>query len=444
MPEIAVVIETGLTRTKPRRRRLVLLAVLGGGLLGAGWRWWEVRRYRRAMAEIQVQIDEGRSSIAVKNLNALLAWKPDSDQAAYLLGNCEKARGRTKEASEAWTRVRPGSPFATRAIQGKMGLEIERGRLADAERLIKNALEDPRADKLGLGRLLGNVFCLEGRVEEAQRLSEASWYRLRDEGGGASAAAMQLVRVHIELQSLTTSVEAIRSALDQAARLAPDDDRVWLGKANLALRIGSLDEAARWLDACLQRRPDDVPVWRARLSWAMATGRVADAREALAHLPADASTPAQVRKLAVWLAARRGDADSERRLLEQLITADPADFAALDRLAELALQRSEPARCAEIRRKKSDIDRLQARYQKLYERSQPTRDAAEMARLAEQLGRWFEAKVFLTIATAVHPDRDDLRRDLARINQPAETIDGAGRTLAEVVAGEVEAAQNSS
>ena len=53
-----------------------------------------------------------------------------------------------------------------------------------------------------------------------------------------------------------------------------------------------------------------------------------------------------------------------------------------------------------------------ARYEKLYERKQPVRNAIEMARLAEQLGRAFEARAFLTLAIAENPDREDLPREL--------------------------------
>ena len=69
------------------------------------------------------------------------------------------------------------------------------------------------------------------------------------------------------------------------------------------------------------------------------------------------------------------------------------------------------------------VEKLQARYEKLYQRNQPSRDAAEMARLAEQLGRRFEAEVFLTVAIAVDTDRDDLRSDLSRLKLHAETRD---------------------
>ena len=46
-----------------------------------------------------------------------------------------------------------------------------------------------------------------------------------------------------------------------------------MGRANLVVRTGALDEAGRLLDACLRCRPDDVPVWCARLSRGPATRR---------------------------------------------------------------------------------------------------------------------------------------------------------------------------
>ncbi len=117
-----------------------------------------------------------------------------------------------------------------------------------------------------------------------------------------------------------------------------------------------------------------------------------------------------------------------------MIAADPGDFVALDRLAELAVKNGKPDRAAELRREKSKIESVIARYQKLHVRHQPRRGAAEMARLAEQLGQRFEAKAFLTLAVANDPDRVDLRRDLDRLNQRAEIIEGRGRTMADLLA----------
>ena len=171
----------------------------------------------------------------------------------------------------------------------------------------------------------------------------------------------------------------------------------------------------RRIDACLRRHPEDVPAWRARLDWAMATGQVAEARAALDHLPAAESSPAELYRLAAWFAARRGDVASERRSLQQLVEADPADGAAFDRLAELAVREGQPARAAELRRRKAELDQLKGQYQELLLRDQPVRDAAKMAGLAEQLGHWFEAKVFASVALATEPGRDDLRAALARL-----------------------------
>jgi tetratricopeptide (TPR) repeat protein len=285
--------------------------------------------------------------------------------------------------------------------------------------------------------LLEPIYSLQGRLEEALRLIEAQWDQLNEAGLGASERAIVLVRLHIEFQRTTPAPDALRSDLERAAQLAPDDDRIWLGKANLALRTGAYDDASRWLDDCLSRRPEDVPVWRARLDWAVATNRIALVQEALKHLPLNESTPAQVARLAAWLAARRGDAESERRALEREIDVDPTDVKAVDRLAELTASAGRPERVAELETKKSNIERLRARYLKLYVRHQPMRDAAEMADLAEQLGRRFEARVFLTVAIAADPNRDDRGRDLARLAERSVTTEGPERTLADLLAPEL-------
>ena len=356
------------------------------------------------MADIKQEIRAGRHGHAVRKLVALSAWKPDSDEAAYLLGVCEKARGQAQAASQAWERVAPASSFGARAIRGRMELLIERGRLADAEKLIIQAMSDPRIDGSDLRLFLGLVYSLQGRVEEGERVIEASWDRLNQAGKGASELAILLVRLHIQLWRETPSIDAVRSFLDQVARSAPEDDRGWLGKAKLAIRVGSYDEAARWLEACIRRRPDDIPVWRARLDWALATHRLADVRQAMGHLPVEESNPSQVLRLTAWLAAYRGDLESERQELERLVAVDPADFAALDRLAAIAEKEGQVDHAGEIRRRKTDVARLQARYEKLDKRNQTIRDAPEMAGLAERLGRRFEAKVLLTIAIATQPN----------------------------------------
>jgi hypothetical protein len=146
----------------------------------------------------------------------------------------------------------------------------------------------------------------------------------------------------------------------------------------------------------------------------MATKRVAEVQKALQHIPAGATTPAEVDRLAVWLAARRGDVASERRALERLVADAPADLTAWKRWAELAGQL---ALGDAFQKKKTELDQAQKRYLERSQRNQPLRDAAELGRLAEQLGDWFEARVYLTIAALVEPNREKPSTELARSKQ---------------------------
>jgi tetratricopeptide (TPR) repeat protein len=414
-----------------------MLAIFAVVLSWSLWKWWEIRRYRQAMGAIQKEIESGLGGLAARDLAALLSWKPDSDEALYLLGKCELARGRAQAADTAWARVAPRSRFAPQAMAGRVQVQMELGRLADAEQLINNALKDPQIDGSLLRALLAPVYLPQGRLEEVLRLIEARWDALDRSGEGASDQAINLVRLHVDLRLTPSDDELNRAALEGAARAAAEDDRVWLARANQALGDGALDEASSWLDRCLERRPEDPAVWSARLNWALRTNRVALARQALTHLPAEASTPAQVQKLAAWFAAQRGDVATERRALERLSAADPADLVALDRLAEIAVKDSRPERALDVRRRKAEIEKAMARYEKLHKRRQPSRDAAELGRLAGELGQRFEAKAFLTLAVAVDPEREDLRHDLARLLARRDPLVAPGRTLAQVLAAEI-------
>jgi tetratricopeptide (TPR) repeat protein len=427
------------TPATSRRWKLVMpvLSIALALCLG-GWRLWHVGRYQQALAEVNELMAAGRHGMAARNLGLLLARKPGWDEANYLLGACERARGRPDEASEAWARVPPDSPFWGRATQGRTELKIERGLLGDAEQLVIDAQKNAPDHGFTLNALLAPIYCQQGRFEEAGRLIEAEWDQMNQNGEGASEKAINLVRMHTDLERKIAPPEVIRSYLEQAARLSPKDDRVWLGRANLAIRDGSFEQAAGLLNDCLRERPDNIAVWRAKLSLAIATNQLATALEALKHLPFDECAPVQIPKLAAWIARQHGDLDAERRALELVIEAVPADFSALMRLAELAEKAGQPERVAEVQKQKNEIERLQNRYEQLYNRNQPIRDAVEMAQLAAQLGHGFEARAFLTVALAEDPGRNDLREKLRRLSRPrSEPSAVPRRTLAQILASEL-------
>ena len=231
----------------------------------------------------------------------------------------------------------------------------------------------------------------------------------------------------MELRWNPPSVDSIRAYLDQIAQRAPDDDRIWLARANLAIRTGSLDEAARLIEACLKRRPEDPAAWRARLEWAVRTHRLNEARAAIARLRDQLLDAASFHRLSAWLAAACGDFARERRELRLLIEAAPEDFDALARL-----EKSEPRQSPEtieLERRKTEIERAQARYRELYRRNQPARDAEEMTHLAERLGHPFEALAFVAAALADAPNRSDLKRVRDRLEKASRESTGARRYM---------------
>jgi tetratricopeptide (TPR) repeat protein len=415
----------------------------GAGLCCAAWWTWSAWRYRGRLAEVQQMIQSGRHGAAARALRELLDLRPDSLEADYLLGVCEKARGRGEEALEAWARIPPDSRFAPMALVGRATVEVDRGRLASAERLLTEAIADRRVDPLPLRRFLAPLFWQEGRRDEAMHLIEANWETLRESRRGGSEQAIELVRLHIALSVGMAPVDAVRSFLDRAGKLEPTDDRVWLGKANLAIRANALDEAADWLERCVQKGSADEHVWRSSLDCAMAAGNVDRARDAAVRIPGDGFTQAGVARIAAWFAARRGDRDAERAALQRLIAAEPEDGAALDRLVELAVRSGDSERAIAIRQQKAAIDRVKAQFQELFRRDQPLRDAADMATFAEQLGRSFEARVFASIALDQDPSRDDLVEQFARLDLGSLGSRPSGRSLADLLFGVLEPGRSS-
>ena len=423
--------EIVLTRA---RGWLVLALVIAAIALVGGWKWWQYRQYRHAIKGIEAEMAAGRHAIAAQALTELAASSGDSDEGSYLLGVCERARGRGEAAAGAWARVTPGSSFSSRAIEARLTLEIDGGRLAAAEKLINQAAADPRDNRAALRILLLPTFMTEGRLEDARRLVEERWEHLHETGEETSELAINLGRLHIEIRSKPGPVADVAAELDRAGKLAPDDDRVWLGRANLARRTSKFDEAKRWLDACLERRPDDTAVWQARLDFGMASGERDLVLEALKHLPATDSTPAQILRITAWLAAGNGDHEAEEHALARLATTGPLDPEALVRLSELTGQTGPSERRAKWESRRAELTQRAARYQKLFDRNQPIRDAAEMGLLAKRLGQPLEARVFLTVAAATSLHPDEAKRELATLNRREARLDAPGRSMADLIA----------
>ena len=332
----------------------------GPGLFGPAGSGRRARHYRRTLARAEDELEAGLHTLAWQDLTRLLDGNPGSDEILFLMGSCEKARGRADLASAAWAKISPRSPYAFRALEARVQLEIEDGRLTAAEQLIVSARANRDPTRSDPGLLLGAVFCLEGRFQEAMQLIETLWQQQEEAGSVASETAVKQLRLYIQLQIAPTPDEMIRATLDRAGRVSPNDDRIWLWKAKLAMRTKALEDAERWINLCLKQRPDDPLVWQVRLDWAIAANRVDLAQQAVEHLPASGASPAQLERRAAWIAAQRGDHLAEQTALERLIALDPTDFTATDRLITLLITDGRTDLAAERRLRKDTIASFRA------------------------------------------------------------------------------------
>jgi enediyne biosynthesis protein E4 len=334
------------------------LAVAAVLALGAGWWGVKVRaewQYEAALREGKTAADSGAMAKARQALARAATLRPERGEAQYLLGAVEKAMGRPTAARAAWLTVPPGSPFGLHAAMMLARVALAADHQAEAEPYLTAALGAALPTGKEAREVLLNLYKIQNRLEEARRLVRDGWATYPDRMG----TLQQLWRLDTPSP---VPLEELRYVVENAAKGAPDDDRVWLAQANLAARTSRYREAAELVEKCLARRPDDPAVWRFRLDLSLATQDVAGARQALGRLTDDALSPEDRLAVRCWFAARAGDPRAERRALERLVAISPGRATALDRLAGLAKQAGDEIEAARLRARKADLDRVVERY----------------------------------------------------------------------------------
>ena len=93
---------------------------------------------------IETALEDGRHECGRAGADRR-SWpeQPDSDEALYLLGTCEMARGRIEAADRAWAARAAGFPVRDGVDPGPTRNPAERGRFAEMEQIIRDALADP-------------------------------------------------------------------------------------------------------------------------------------------------------------------------------------------------------------------------------------------------------------------------------------------------------------
>jgi enediyne biosynthesis protein E4 len=409
-------------------RRLLSLTLLAAAVGFGAVEGVEAWCYRVELARADRELAAGRYEPALRRLERLSAQWPGRAEVEYPRGVCEAALGHVDAALTAWERVPRDSPLAPRAILDRARTALDHGRLAIAEASVELLLVDLGGVGEQAARLADQLDLYTGRRRAISQRIERRWPVSPDQPA--------LLRLHWQLDAQPSPTLAIRETLDRMARQAPEDDRVWLGQADLATGSGRYDEADELLKRCEARRPDDPDVVKARLKWALDAGRPDEAPRAASRLPAFRVSGAEVAVVIARLAALRGDTAAERAALDRLVTLEPGAAAAWDRLAELATRDGASDRAARYRARKAEIDRATDRYHTLMGRSAAGHRPreAELARTADALGRRFEARGWWSIRVRQDPDDREARAALdrlARVEPPAI----AGGTLADLIPG---------
>src|SRR5262249_4542073 len=244
-----------------------------------------------------------------------------------------------------------------------------------------------------------------------------------------------LLRLHWQLETQPFPLQAMRERLDRLSREAPEDDRVWLGRADLALRTGDPKSADDLLKRCESRPPRDPDALRARLPWALAAGRPDQVVAAASHLPPSALPPADRAAMIARLAEFRGDSVARRQALERQVALRPGDPAAWGQLADMAAAAGDRDRVAEFRRRKAEVDRDLDAYRMMIGKTNPSdlSRASGLAGTAEAVGRRFEARSWWAIRERQAPGDREAREALDRLAPIESDSTESARTLADLI-----------
>jgi enediyne biosynthesis protein E4 len=384
------------------RRRTWIVAFGLPALLG-GWivvKTVESWRSENELLQARRDFNAKKFGAARDRLARLSLGRSGHGEVEYLLGACEKIRGNDTEAMAAWGRVPDTAPEAPAALLSRGQLAVELGQYRLAETCFERAQRTGGDVGAEARRQFSSLQWITGRHGDYRSLLQREFRHTRD--------PVETLRLLWSIDHEPYPIAGMRQTLEKAGVMAPDDDRVWLAKADMATRAGRFDEANELLWRCERAKPNDGVVWRTRLEWAQAAGRPAEVLRAARHLPASALTRTRLQELVAWLAAQAGDREAEREALERLVAMNPDETAGVERLADMAAQDGNIELVAKLRQCKAARDSARDRYADLIYKPDPLPSASELARSAEALGRSFDAQCWWKLAA-----RDPAHKTLA-------------------------------
>src|SRR5262249_39703751 len=136
--------------------------------------------YRVEVDRAKADLRAGRAALARRRLANLVRRRPQDGDVAYHLGLSELALGRDDAAVAAWEHVADSAPEAGWVEGHRSGVAQSRGHLAEAEDLLRRAVDRPGAHAPSARWDLVKLLRIQGRDAEARHLLESGFASLPD------------------------------------------------------------------------------------------------------------------------------------------------------------------------------------------------------------------------------------------------------------------------
>ncbi len=262
---------------------------------------------------------------------------------------------RWKEAADELQRALPFDPDAAEVRAHLAELFIRLGRLDDAAEQITRSLQIAPTVEGQLARAhLADTYSDDAhRAQVIAALREATVLAFDDDDPEA------VERTHLELAEAQLTGLDLPAALETTRKLvnaAPETLRGRVQLAMLAWPTGALDEAAKALAGAIEREPNDVEARLLLGELHIATNKVAPAKAAFLAAIDRAESPMEVGDaFAGWLVLR-GDVAEARELVDRLVAnAGNADALAAASALERTVKRPDKARALAERAGKAGL-----------------------------------------------------------------------------------------
>ena len=319
----------------------------------------EKPKYEEArIAKARMLLIDGKTDQASAEAQEAVKINAGSPAAQYTLGLTAVARRETAAAQDAFEKVLTLNPRAAAARLQLARLQLARGETADAlqaaEEVSRQLPQDVDAAVLMSRSLRAQGDLARAERELAARIArtpnaaplqlEMGWLAVqRNEMPTARKAFEETLRLApssydalVGLVTVDIAQRNVNAARDRVAawqQKAPEDPRLKILSARVALAAGKTSEAEQALRALVTADPSQLDAYDLLGRIAMANGQLDGAVAEYQALASHSKTPAGPLTLVAMIQEARGDRDAAQQQYERVMAADPHAGVAANNLA---------------------------------------------------------------------------------------------------------------